>query len=167
MNVESCFSKRLSICTPTGSRVIFTSCLGISCLFTRASRQTGTPAPPPPTAVNLAQGDVWPGWGAKSDSPQTFPPQRPLPTVGCSRWRLRAPGTRGKPPQDTFQQERGDNQISAWNRAGLLPLYSPCSRIGGGCGGRTVPPFQWLSQRSLLVTVTLHLKICGLFSNIC
>ena len=26
--------------------------------------------------------------------------------------------------------------------------------------------FQWLSQRSLLVNVTLHLKICRLFSNI-
>ncbi|CAI9157767.1 unnamed protein product [Rangifer tarandus platyrhynchus] len=70
------------------------------------------------------------GQGAKSDSPQTFPPQRPLPTMGCSRWRLQAPGTREKPPQDSFQQERGDNQISAWNGAGLSPLYPPSSRIG-------------------------------------
>ena len=165
MNIESCFSKRLSICTPTGRRVIFTSCLGISCLFTRTSRQTGTPAPPPPTAVNLAQGDVWAGELRVTHLKPSHPsgPCPPWTAADGGSGHLESEGNPHRTPsskkEETTRSQPGTEQA-------CRPSFLPAAELGGGCGGRTVPPFQWLSQRSLLVTVTSHLKTCGLFSNI-
>ena len=141
MNVESCFSKRLSIGTPTGRRVIFMSCLGISCLFTGASRQTGTPDPPPPTAVNLAQGDVWAG-ELRVTHLQPSHPSGPCPPWVAADGGSEYLGPERNPCRTLSSKREETTRSQPGMEPACRPSSLPPAELGSSCGGRTVPSFQ-------------------------